>query len=388
MKNKKGWLIGGIVIIVAALILGLVYTRRSQQAAMQAPQASVSQKLADLSTADLVSLGLVYEHEQHLGNKHYRLIYRHLLTKKTKVKKYRQYHFGDTIVERHGQPIFLLGKNVAVVVKKNKNSRRSQVFVSDRGVEEEATKLVTMYRLVTKHAQWQTAWAAIRAHLQLAKTYSQQGAEQTGKASSSEDASGLFTVPAGMRGTWYGYDDMTGDAITVDFSVHSYSWKTSGETDTGIFHQATAEQWQESQAEVNAHQAAGWRAAEFTHVNGLTYVMIRNWAQGAGDGVSFAMHTEDGQPVLVQGSGAETWTDCVLWRSQALAATHKGKKFSDLHYRDDDDEDSDDSDSNDDGTDNDSDDSDSDSDDNDTDSEDNQADANDDDDTDTTTDDN
>lgn len=58
--------------------------------------------------------------------------------------------------------------------------------------------------------------------------------------------------------------------------------------------------------------------------------------QSAGDGEFYGIHNERGQNVLVIAYGAGLWTNSVAWKTPQLAQQYKHKKFSDLHYQDDD----------------------------------------------------
>lgn len=335
MKGKKRiWLIAAIIILVAIGLAAFYNHQAQSRQAGQKPRTSLTDQLNKLSTTDIVSLGLVYTRYEE-DDRDYRLVYQKAVDQRLKVKKYRQYRVGSTRIKNHQRPIYYLGQQVTAVIKPARSPKQTLIWMSDRGDEKDAVKLAVMYRFVTRHPKLKQAWLKIKGNLKIAKTFSKQAALAKTNTADNHDNTDLFTVPAGMRGTWYSYDD-EGGLETVTFSAHTLTWTASGETGRNILYPATSQQVQESPALQRQHQAAHWCTANPYTLNGINYLQIRSWAQGAGDGTSYGLHTEAGQTVLVQGSGAETWTDGVFWRDKAQAAAHKGKRFADLHYRDDD----------------------------------------------------
>lgn len=144
---------------------------------------------------------------------------------------------------------------------------------------------------------------------------------------------GAVNVPSNMQGTWYGKDSK------ITFGKNTVN--VDGETGY-LYKQSKAFANDESnytnQSIMNATK--DWRRANIFDHDGMHWLNVQNWTQGAGDGTYFAVHTEtiDGQSVqvLVVASGAEAWTDEVYYRSQSMAKQNANRKFDDLHYRDDD----------------------------------------------------
>lgn len=152
---------------------------------------------------------------------------------------------------------------------------------------------------------------------------------QTGKYGNE----GAVTVPSNMRGTWYSKDGK------ITFGKNTVM--TDG--DTGYLYKqskafANDESNYNNQSIMNATK--DWRRASIFDHDGMHWLNIQGWLQNAGDGSFFAVHNEtiDGQSVevLVMGGGAEIWTDAVYYRSQSMANQNGDRKFSDLHYREDD----------------------------------------------------
>lgn len=67
------------------------------------------------------------------------------------------------------------------------------------------------------------------------------------------------------------------------------------------------------------------------------WLNVMGWVQSAGDGESYAVHTEDldgkSVKVLVAASGAENWVDTVYFPSQDLDDQYGDQQFDDLNYR-------------------------------------------------------
>lgn len=216
MKGKKNWLLAGIIIIIA-LALAVFYSHKAQnQQAVRAPEETLTDKLKKLSTADLIGLGLVYERYEEKDNKDYRQVYQTALNQEIKIKKYHKYHFGNTYVKNYQLPVYYLGHGVTVVVKRAENVKETLVLVSDRGDAEDQVKLSSMYQTVTKHVKLETAWIRVRANLSVGKRYNKQPlSDQKGNSQNSTEDGDWFTIPAGMRGTWYEYDNYSNKIESV-----------------------------------------------------------------------------------------------------------------------------------------------------------------------------
>lgn len=106
-------------------------------------------------------------------------------------------------------------------------------------------------------------------------------------------------------------------------------------TVTEYLHKQTGKESQADEEETRQKQEANWMCAREVSLRGLNYICIRAFNQSAGAGAAYALHTEQGQPVLILGTGAEFWTSAVYWRTEALARANKDKKFDDLLYQDD-----------------------------------------------------
>lgn len=148
---------------------------------------------------------------------------------------------------------------------------------------------------------------------------------------------GPFAVPADMQGTWYSADH--DDESTVTISDHEMN--IDGDT-VKLYHQDSQyaqDNDQPSDDQVSATK--DWGRTQFLHDDGGTWLNIQGWFQGAGDGTSYMVKTEniDGKPVkvLVVGEGAENWVTAVYYPSKAMAQQQADQKYDDLHYQDDDD---------------------------------------------------
>lgn len=154
-------------------------------------------------------------------------------------------------------------------------------------------------------------------------------------SSSSNDGSGkygnegAFNVPSEMQGTWYSSDGsiaLHGNTITTsDGDVKLYrrspSFVNSDEFNDSAVQEATKD----------------WGVAHMFSDNGMQWLNVMGWVQSAGDGESYAVHTEDldgkSVKVLVAASGAENWVDTVYFPSQDLDDQYGDQQFDDLNYR-------------------------------------------------------
>lgn len=141
---------------------------------------------------------------------------------------------------------------------------------------------------------------------------------------------GTVNVPADMQGTWYSADNDSDS--TLSFGPHSLT--ADGQT-SQLYKQGN---WDGSDADQSVQDATStWLSAKFYDVHGLHFLNVRGWTQSAGDGSSFAVHTEtiDGKQVkvLVSAGGAGFWTDSVYYQTKDLAQDNADRQFDDLTYQ-------------------------------------------------------
>lgn len=147
---------------------------------------------------------------------------------------------------------------------------------------------------------------------------------------------GPFDVPGDMRGTWYSadYDDNS----TMTISDHRMI--IDGDT-VSLYHQdpqyaADNERPSADLIEATKH----WGRTQYLHTDNGTWLNVQGWFQGAGDGTSYMVKTENinGKPVkvLVVGEGAENWVSAVYYPTKTMAQQQADQKYDDLHYQDDD----------------------------------------------------
>lgn len=155
---------------------------------------------------------------------------------------------------------------------------------------------------------------------------------------------GPVNVPADMRGTWYTADDDMPSSIT--FGKNTIQYHGGEDTSNDVLHlykQSSAFTNNEDNMTSQAVQEAtkNWMRTNFFDQDGMHWLHMETWCQGAGDGSYYAVHTEtiDDQQVkvLVSASGAGPWADAVYYQTPSQAHQNKNAKFDDLHYRDDDD---------------------------------------------------
>lgn len=146
---------------------------------------------------------------------------------------------------------------------------------------------------------------------------------------------GTVTVPENMRGTWYSADD--GENSTINFGAHQLT--IDGQTNQLYKKDSNFSVDNESSATRDAVYKAteNWSNASFWDVHDMHFLNLLGWNQEAGDGVSFAVHTEtiNGKQVkiLVAAGGAEFWTERIYYQTQDLAKANADRKFDDLYYQ-------------------------------------------------------
>ena len=153
---------------------------------------------------------------------------------------------------------------------------------------------------------------------------------------------GPFTVPAALRGTWYTSSD--DDDSSVTFGVHSMSNSDDDDSSTLQLFKQDPKFLDSDQANDTSVSDAtkNWGRVQMNNVHGMNFMTVQGWCQTAGDGASYAVHTEtiDGQQVkvLVEAGGAGFWTDSVYYQSKSMAQQQGKHHYADLTYREGDDE--------------------------------------------------
>ncbi|MBD5429649.1 hypothetical protein [Lactobacillus sp.] len=139
---------------------------------------------------------------------------------------------------------------------------------------------------------------------------------------------GLFQIPSEYQGTWYGYDsEGKKEEITFEGS------KIITEYGSTELHKVNIDKLPTIPSEKQVVAAKDYGRALFINSNGIKYINVRGYFQGAGDGSYYGYHTEKGQPVIIGAYGAGLYTSSVYWKSPELAKQYKDEKFADLNYQ-------------------------------------------------------
>lgn len=158
----------------------------------------------------------------------------------------------------------------------------------------------------------------------------------TKQASGKYGNQGTFNLPSNMQGTWYS-DDKDADGKTL--TINGNQIKSAGSTLNLYKRDRNYDVDGASQEAEDATQ--DWGAATSFHRDGLHWINVRGWFQGAGDGEYYTVTTEtvDGHQltVLAVAGGAGIWTNAVYYQTPTLAQKYKNTKYTNLHYQDDDD---------------------------------------------------
>lgn len=146
---------------------------------------------------------------------------------------------------------------------------------------------------------------------------------------------GPFAVPGDMQGTWYSADNDDDSTMTIS----DHSMVIDGD-DLKLYHQdAQYARDNEQPSDEQVKATKEWGRTQFLHDDGGTWLNVQGWFQGAGDGTSYMVKTEniDGKSVkvLVVGEGAENWVTAVYYPTKAMAQQQADQKYDDLHYQDD-----------------------------------------------------
>lgn len=158
---------------------------------------------------------------------------------------------------------------------------------------------------------------------------------------------GPFTVPASLRGTWYTSSD--DDESSVTFGAHSMVDHESGDDDDDT--NTTLQLFKQDPKFLDSDQVndtsvsdatKNWGRAQMNNVHGMNFMTVQGWCQTAGDGESYAVHTEtvNGQQVkvLVEAGGAGFWTGAVYYQSKSMAQQQGKHHYRDLTYHEGDDD--------------------------------------------------
>ncbi|KRK08295.1 hypothetical protein FC52_GL001034 [Lactobacillus pasteurii DSM 23907 = CRBIP 24.76] len=147
---------------------------------------------------------------------------------------------------------------------------------------------------------------------------------------------GLYTFPEEMRGKWYYWDKYDKKVKMQEFTEHNIvSEMGSSEAHEMDPHFLATFDYSKISKEYR-EAAKDWvRIMEFDKpLDGIYWINVRGYFQGAGDGEYYALHTEKGQPVLLVAVGAQVSVTDVAFRSPDLAKKYKDYQFSDLRYLD------------------------------------------------------
>ena len=143
---------------------------------------------------------------------------------------------------------------------------------------------------------------------------------------------GLFNVPKDMQGTWYYIDSYTKkpEKLVIGQNViNNKGYKPELHVMNKHFGDKTnLTKWSRAYRDASRD----WSDTSLTKVRGINYVQVIKWGAVGGDGLSYGLHKEAGQPVIVIGTGAKTWTENVAWKTPELAKENSGKHFKDLDY--------------------------------------------------------
>lgn len=147
---------------------------------------------------------------------------------------------------------------------------------------------------------------------------------------------GAFNLPDDMQGTWYS-EDKYADNPTITISGNQIKTKS----DSLSLYKKDKNFDADNAGQGVQDATKDWGSAASIEQDGLHWIDVRGWCQGAGDGTYYTVTTEnvDGHQVtvLVVAGGAGIWTDAVYYQTPRLAHQYKNTKYDNLHYQDDDD---------------------------------------------------
>lgn len=146
---------------------------------------------------------------------------------------------------------------------------------------------------------------------------------------------GTVNVPTAMQGTWYSAE--YGDS-SITFGAHTLAVHGDGDGEGSQLTLYRQDPHADFDMDDHSIQNAtkSWGRTTFNNVDGLNFLTVQGWCQSAGDGSSYAIHTEtiNGKKVqvLVEAGGAGFWTEGVYYRSQSMAKQQAKVHYDDLHY--------------------------------------------------------
>ena len=148
---------------------------------------------------------------------------------------------------------------------------------------------------------------------------------------------GLLNVPKELQGTWYTYPADDDKLETIKISQNKINDGYSSLELHKINVKFANEHLYSDMSKSYRNATKNWGMAQMIgkKIHNIDYLNVRTWMQGAGDGIYYGAHTENGQSVVVIGEGAGLWTNSVAWKTPQLAQQYKHKKFRDLFYQDD-----------------------------------------------------
>lgn len=153
--------------------------------------------------------------------------------------------------------------------------------------------------------------------------------DSSSKKSDLPGDAGIFTVPEKYRGTWYGYSYNDEDHLTtLTFTEHDII--IDGQKSE--LHKQD-ENWAKKKHPelLDDDSISKYSKAEFRKIPNIgTAITTYGWIQGAGYAPGYALHTEEGQTVLLPLDGSAGSLSTVLWKSKSLAEKYKGQHFDDL----------------------------------------------------------
>lgn len=140
-------------------------------------------------------------------------------------------------------------------------------------------------------------------------------------SNSNDDQNVPDNFPSNMQGTWYTYDSMSDQVITLKIDGN----KVTSEGITLEVHKITPDQIKQNTANPPSSDSSHRYWAYFKSSNG--WLNVYGWYQSAGTGTFYKVDTEDvnGQqvPVLEQASGASMNIDHKYYQSKNMAMQQK-----------------------------------------------------------------
>ncbi|MDF7673145.1 hypothetical protein PT281_07710 [Lactobacillus sp. ESL0701] len=144
----------------------------------------------------------------------------------------------------------------------------------------------------------------------------------------------IKSYPKSMRGTWYYYDTYTQKLDKEVFTKKTAKFYV-GKKKVGyntLHTYVKHDQYLSNNAYLQ--KTGHWAYANnSTTINGLTWLNIRGWNQGMGDGAYYNTATLDGTEILTNASGAKIWVDHHAYRTPELAKAFENKHYQYFNYQ-------------------------------------------------------